>query len=169
MTDNLLTLMQRYRSRGVLVDTNILLLYFVGKFNRDQVQKFKRTSQYTPEDFDILVWLLSLFKRVVTTPNILTEVSNLSGQIGDPARTAYFREFAQGIETLEEHFVESKIASQMDLFPKLGLTDSAIFQCARGQFLVLTDDSTLYWVTERSGIDVINFTHLRQAELLRPK
>jgi hypothetical protein len=26
-----------------------------------------------------------------------------------------------------------------------------------------------YGVTERSGIDVINFTHLRQGELLRPR
>ena len=41
MTDPLPTLMQRYRSRGVLVDTNILLLYFVGKFKREQVPNFK--------------------------------------------------------------------------------------------------------------------------------
>ncbi len=33
MTDNVLTLIGRYRTRGVLVDSNILLLYFVGAFD----------------------------------------------------------------------------------------------------------------------------------------
>jgi rRNA-processing protein FCF1 len=161
--------MRRYRSRGILVDTNILLLYFVGKFNRDQVPKFKRTNQFTPEDFDLLVRLLSLFKRIATTPNVLSEVSNLSGQLDGSARTAYFREFARGIETLDERYVESAAASRMEHFPKLGLTDSAIFHCSKGQFLLLTDDSRLYELTERSGIDVINFNHLRQAAWMQPR
>ena len=90
MTDPLLALMQRYHSRGVLVDTNILLLYFVGKFKREQVPNFKRTAQFTPEDFDLLFRLLSRFDHIVTTPNVLSEVSNLSAQLGERRRLPIF-------------------------------------------------------------------------------
>jgi hypothetical protein len=52
------SLILRYSQKGVLVDTNILLLYFVGKVNRERVARFKRTEQFLPEDFDILLRLL---------------------------------------------------------------------------------------------------------------
>jgi rRNA-processing protein FCF1 len=163
MSDPLLALMQHYRSRGVLVDTNILLLYFVGRFKRELIPSFRRTDQFTPEDFDLLLRLLKRFQRIVTTPNILSEVNSLSAQLGEPAKTPYFQEFAQGIETLDEHYVESTAAARIEHFPKLGLTDCAILHCAKGQFLVLTDDSRLYQLMEKSGVDVINFSHLRAA------
>ncbi len=169
MTDPLLALMRRYHSRGVLVDTNILLLYFVGRFKREQVPNFKRTNQFTPEDFDLLDRLLSHFNRIVTTPNVLSEVNSLSAQLGEPAKTSYFSEFAKGIETLDEHYIESAAASRIEHFPKLGLTDCAIFQCAKGQFLVLTDDFRLYQLMDKSGVDVINFSHLREAAWTYPR
>ena len=37
MTDPNVRLVERYCSRGVLVDTNILLLYFVGSFEPDEI------------------------------------------------------------------------------------------------------------------------------------
>ena len=40
-------LMQRYRSRGILVDTNILLLHFVGSFDPSLIARFKRTERFT--------------------------------------------------------------------------------------------------------------------------
>jgi hypothetical protein len=47
--------MLRYKTRGALVDTNILLLFFIGKYDRSQIGKFKRTKIFTPEDFDIVL------------------------------------------------------------------------------------------------------------------
>jgi hypothetical protein len=49
----------RYRRSGVIVDTNILLLYFMGRFAPDQIKRFKRTaSLFNTEDFALLVVLL---------------------------------------------------------------------------------------------------------------
>ncbi len=79
MSDHVLQLVERYRSRGVLVDSNVLLLYFVGAYQRQLVPRFKRTAQFTVEDYDLLVHFLSNFRRIVTTPNILTEVNGLLG------------------------------------------------------------------------------------------
>ena len=46
MTNYLDSLFARYRQKGILVDTNILLLLFVGSVNRKRISQFKRTQQF---------------------------------------------------------------------------------------------------------------------------
>lgn len=162
MMDPILGLIERHRSGGVLVDTNILLLYFVGSYNRELIPRFKRTVQFTVEDYDLLVRLLSCFARIVTTPNVLTEVNSLSGQMGEPAKTAYFEQFARGIATLDEQYVASAAGCQLDEFPRLGLTDSGILHLAGGRYLVLSDDFKLCRFLESAGVDALNFNHIRR-------
>jgi len=69
-------MIQRHRQSGVLVDTNLLLLYFVGLLRPEQITQFKRTSTFSISDFELLSRLLGEFARVLTTPNILTEVNH---------------------------------------------------------------------------------------------
>ena len=95
MSDPFLKLVNRYATKGVLVDTNILLLYFVGTVNRDRIERFKRTKTFTTNDYDVLVRLLSIFQKIVTTPNILTEVSNFINQLGEPERSRCYSIFCQ--------------------------------------------------------------------------
>lgn len=154
--------MLHQRACDVLVDTNILLLYFVGSFDRNRIPDFKRTKQFAVEDFDCLRKFLSRYRNVVTMPHILSEVNSLSGQLGEPARTKFFAEFATRIRTLDEQYVPSSDASEEVSFPKLGLTDSAILHLAgKGGYRVLTDDFTLYGFLTKAGVDVVNFNHLR--------
>ena len=82
-------LVRGYRSRGVLVDTNLLLLLFVGSYDLERIERFKRTMQFTRDDFARLVALLGVFERRVTTPHILTEVSNLAGHLPTESRLAF--------------------------------------------------------------------------------
>jgi rRNA-processing protein FCF1 len=156
----------RYRSAGVLVDANLLLMYFVGVFDREAIPRFKRTSQFTPEDFDLLYRFLSNFERVVTTPHILTEVSNLAGQLPDHLRERVFEKLALGIPLLEERYTASKTIASGAPFVRFGLTDSAVLHHARGQYLVLTDDFRLSQYLQHEGVDVFNFNHLRFDVLL---
>lgn len=80
MSDYLGQLIHQYSRQGVIVDTNVLLLFFVGKYEPLLIAKHKRTRQYSIEDFQILEKFLKLFQnRIITTPNILTEASNLLG------------------------------------------------------------------------------------------
>ena len=151
---------QRYRSRGVLVDTNILLLFAVGSFDRRRIPSFKRTSQFTVEDYDLLVRVLDCFEKIVTTPCILAEVSNLSGAIKDPAKTELFQRFAQAIDVLDEQYVRSETAASHASFPRLGLTDAGIICLSREKYVVLTADLDLYISLQKEGIDAINFRHL---------
>ena len=98
MNEYVHSLLPRYRSCGLLIDTNILLLYFVRLFDRSWVERFKRTrGRYSAQDFDSLTDIVLKFDRIVTTPNVLSELSNLSNQWAEPAKTRYFERFAQKI------------------------------------------------------------------------
>jgi len=63
---------------GLLVDTNLLVLLAVGTVNRSRIETFKRTRQYTQNDFDLLVRVLNNFGRLFTVAHVLAEVSNLT-------------------------------------------------------------------------------------------
>ena len=59
-----------------------------------------RLSKYSEDDYDLLIQVLRPFTRIITTPNILTEVSNLSNAIPEKRREAYFASFAAGLTQL---------------------------------------------------------------------
>lgn len=162
MMDDINALFSRYRHKGVLIDTNILLLYFVGTVNRERISKFNRTQQFLPEDYDLLLRVLSYFQNIFITPNILTEVNSLINQIGEPERSLSFTVFAQGISNfLNESYVESKVAVRNEQFVRFGLTDLGILNLAKNQYLVLTDDLKLAVHLQRQGIDTLNFNNIR--------
>ncbi len=154
-------LIASYIRKGILIDTNVLLLYFIGSFNPSLIPRFKRTIQFTIEDYNTLLILLYPFENLITTPNILTEVSNLSGQLSEPARTPYFQFFAEKIADMQEQYIDSATAGEQKQFPKIGLTDTGILEVSRKQYLVLTDDFRLSQTLLKNEIDVINFNHVR--------
>jgi rRNA-processing protein FCF1 len=164
-----ISLIESYRQRGILIDTNILLLWFVGSVNRQRISKFNRTEKFTPEDYDLLLRLLEyFFPKIVTTPNILTEVNSLANQIGEPERSQCFARLAEVAGILEEHYIKSAAVAGINSFTRFGLTDCGILELARSgthskgnRYLVLTDDLKLATYLQSSGVDVINFNHLR--------
>lgn len=162
MTDYIVALLQRYRRRGALVDTNLLLLYFVGSFDQKEIPKFKRTKGFATEDYSTLLRLFEHFEKIVTTPNILTEVSNLSGQLAEYLKLDYFTVFAHGIILLDEHYSPSADIAKTEEFRQFGLTDAGI-SClaAKGNYLVITDDFRLSQYLQKKGIDALNFNHIR--------
>lgn len=154
-------LVARYQNKGILVDTNLLLLYFIGKHDPDRIAKFKNTMAFTVDEFWLLQGFLDAFERFVTTPNVLTEISNLSGQLPENLRLLFYSDFVNHISLLEEHYVPSRDASSSPFFNKIGLTDSGIIQLVRDKYLVLTEDFKLAGYLQKQGIDVVNFNHIR--------
>lgn len=69
MNDYLKRIIQVYSLKGLLIDTNLLLLYIIGSFNIELIGRFKRTAQFTTDDFDIVSDFLSLFVKKITTPH----------------------------------------------------------------------------------------------------
>ena len=154
-------LVSRYRGKGLLIDTNLLLLYFVGMYDQDRITKFKRTRSFSTEDFQLLAGFIGNFKRLITTPNILTEVSNLSGQLSEVLRSGFYKDFATRIGSFDEDYLTSVGIASFAHFDKFGLTDSGIVELVKNKYLVLTDDLTLFAYLQNQPIDAINFNHIR--------
>ena len=154
-------LIDAYRNKGVLVDTNLLLLLLVGTVERSLISRYKRTQTYLPEDYDTLVRFLDQFATRVTLPNILTEVSNLTDGIDGKLKAQYVAIFRRATETLQEYYRSSKETAASDCFAGYGLTDAAILEFSKGQYLLLTDDFRLSGYYSAHGGDVVNFNHIR--------
>jgi hypothetical protein len=155
------TLIGQYRSAGILVDTNLLLLYFVGYYDPQQLERWSRTKQFTPEDFAVLVTFLQEFDQVVSTPHVLTEVSNLLGQLQGYVRDRCFELFASDITRIRERHTPAETLSTSAAFTRFGITDAAISDASPGTYLVLTDDFPLYHYLSGKGVDVLNFNNIR--------
>jgi len=67
---------------GLLIDTNLLVLYVVGTVNLDRIDSVKRTRQYTQRDYRLLVRLLNNFSSLYTLAHVMAEVSNLTDLTG---------------------------------------------------------------------------------------
>lgn len=156
-------LIGRYRSAGVLVDTNLLLLYFVGLYDQGLIERWGRTNdRFVSVDYDTLLLLLERFDRWVVTPHVLTEVSNLLGYLAEPAKTECRQLFGQTIRSLmEEKRTSGDVLSKHHIFLSLGIADASIADAAAGLYLVLTDDFDLYGYLANEGIGVLNFNEIR--------
>lgn len=161
MTNLATNLVNQYRRKGILIDTNILLLWLVGSTNKARITQFSRTQNFEPRDYDLLVYIFKKFPQILTTPNILTEVSNLINQLGEPDRSRCFSIFAKDIVQLDEIYIDSHTISATDKFPKFGLTDCGIVNVAKDNYLVLTDDLKLASYLQNIGIDTLNFNNIR--------
>jgi len=153
-------LIEKHRANGLLIDTNLLLLYLIGRTNKSRIPLFKRTQRYTVEDFDLLKLLLSQFETLITTPHVLTEVSNLSS-LQEPELSRLRTLFKETTEHTLELYDESRHVMSDRAFNRLGLADAAIATVCRRSLLVLTDDLELYHALTIRGVDAINFNHIR--------
>jgi hypothetical protein len=161
--DDVRQLIDQHCGSGLLVDTNLLLLYLIGRTNKYRIPRFKRTQAYTIEDFDLLERFMAEFKTLITTPHVLTEASNL-GDLHGEEHEALRSWFVRTVEQSREHYDESRLLAKEDCFHRLGLTDAAIAALARHNYLFLTDDFDLYSTLARQGADAINFNHLRSRD-----
>ena len=152
---------ERYRRRELLIDTNLLLLFFVGARRPDRIRSFNRTSRYSADDFALLERVISEFKRMTTTPHIMTEVSNLMGQFAEPLRSDLRGYLSAAIQAWNESSTASRNLAKAPHFPRLGLTDTAIADLKPRSCLILTDDRALAGLLEDKGLEVILFSDLR--------
>jgi hypothetical protein len=104
---------------------------------------------------------------VLTTPNILTETSNLLESGDDAYKKAFFEKFHETIAPLDENYLPSKELTQGRTFVKYGLTDSTVASLAEAGYLVLTDDLKLYGYLSGLNLPTINFNHIRSISMIR--
>lgn len=153
-------LIEKHRSRGALVDTNLLVLLLVGSVSKARIGRFKRTQNFTTGDYETLQRLLGVLGRLFTTPHVLSQVSDLIDMPGKDLVTVRSL-FSQVVEKADESYTPSSDLIKNALFTRLGLTDAAVAKvCSKG-ILVVTTDLDLHIALQTRGADSLNFNHVR--------
>lgn len=157
-------LLAKYHERGVLLDSNLLVLLIVGRVDGNRVTTFKRTLNqgFTKQDYSLLEHLFAKFSKAVTTPHLLTETTNFIFELDGAVRQTALHVIAAFVQSTKERCRESKHLVGTGYFPRFGLTDSAILDLPPKKFLVLSVDAPLVLALQKRGVDAINFNHFRQ-------
>jgi len=152
---------KQYRKKGIIVDTNLLLLVIAG--GTSSIVDFKRTSGYTTDDYLLLLNVIDQFEKLVSTPHILAEVSNLTNGLYGKQLNDFYTTFKNSLLTIVEvHSTALKICENLELSP-YGLADVGIIAAAKNNYLVLTDDLRVAGFAHQHCVDVVNFNHIREA------
>jgi hypothetical protein len=151
-------------SSALLLDTNLLLLLFIGGKDTSLINKAKTLSAYTEEDYELLQEFASLnrFTGLLTTPHIITEVSNLLGKERDDIKRIGREAVVEFLAKCTERSDSSAGLTSRPEFYRLGITDVAIAVAANATVFVLTADLPLYLHCSSLGLNVANFNHVRQ-------
>jgi hypothetical protein len=152
----------RYARTGVAVDTPLLLLLAVGNYERAYIPGFKRTKDFSGEDYDIVSSFLAKFPRLMISPHVFSEVSNYSFQIPQGRLDSYLTRFLQLISLTKEIYVPKDAVIAHHRFRSLGATDTAlIMSCAEGSYLLLSTDRRLCGMARNEGVEALHFDELR--------
>lgn len=158
------SLFEKYRGRGILIDTNLLLMVAVGNYSAARILSWKRTQQYTLNDYALMLRILEYFPRRITSPNILTEVDNIARQLPLLEHEAISAALFQLISTSFEIYRASAMITQTEIYPAVGLTDCVTISLAE-EVLVLTDDFELSNRIASLNRDALNINHIRHFDL----
>ena len=167
LEQQLLKLVSKHSARGILIDTNVLLLYLFGNLLPSAIGQ-KRLSKYGVQDVDLVSQFVGRFGQILTTQHVLAETSNLARQIigGGLRHELSLRLYPlfclEKPGSLKSCNVDGA-AIDADLFARLGLTDAGLTSLVQADTLLLTDDLDLYVSAVSAGGDAINFTHMREA------
>jgi hypothetical protein len=147
--------------KTIALDANLLVLLVVGLTQENYIATHKRLKEYTIDDYTLLTRLIAESAGLVTTPNALSEASNLLRQTGEPARSEILRRFRSLIQGTSEIYIASIDSCARDEFVRLGLSDSAMLELGKRDLLVLSTDARLCIAALGAGYQAENFNHHR--------
>ena len=159
MYSNLLLAAKR---KGILLDANLLLALLIGSFGAGEVERFKRTRQFTTRDVVELNKIVESFAWIYTTPHVIAEVSNLLDWLDDTKKREANRRLAAYICRAKEVHIEAVEIIKTPIYCKLGITDAGLVVLAQKEScIVFTADLPLYHYAANLRIKVVNFNHIR--------
>ena len=158
------SLIDKYRTKGIAIDTEILLLLCVGLFDEGLITRFERTSKYSIDEFKIAQGIIGQISPHLVTPHVLAEFSNFSNKLGK-RRNGYYSAIDGFLKKEIEIFYPKEDILDEPFVSFLGFADISLFKTCRDKGCVLfTADSPLTDILRRQNIDVINMVEI-QSEL----
>ena len=133
----------------------------MGTYERGLVERFKRTRGYTRNDFDLLVQFLA-GRRVIATPGVLAEVSNMAMQLRREEFNRLVERNIDGLRRMGEIHVAKDIVIEAPEFRKVGATDTSLLLAAReNDWEILTSDHPLCSRCRNEGIEATHMMELQ--------
>lgn len=160
-------LISEHQAYGVLIDTNLLMLYLIGIFDLDKLKPDripKRINKYSIDNFQQLKTLVSFFKHKYTTPGVLVETWNFLENMFDEQYFRSFRDFiAKEFKVYRERLLAKNDIMAEENFLELGFTDCSIQEAASfHNLLIVTDDLAAHIKFSRQGLSSLNMTNIMQ-------
>ncbi len=157
------------RKRGkepevVITDTSPLLLLLVGMYDQRLIGKFKRVRKYTTTDYEFLFQFLER-KKVLVTPQILAEVSNLTMGLKEKRFSEFIEKNKENLKRVKEKYIAKDEIIETKELLRFGFTDVSIILAAKEQkAMILTEDYPLYNRCKKEGLKV---KHLQEIMTLK--
>lgn len=143
---NSLYLIRAYSNHGLVIDTNLLILDFVGDYNTSKITSYKRTALYTVKDYYLLQALIKSFRKVIVNQPILTEAFNLIDSLNNIENFKLNQHLIQRLQRFAEVNYTNRDILGMQSFIKYGFADASLDYLSSNN-LILTDDLRLFWVS----------------------
>lgn len=147
---------------NIVLDTNVLLVYFIGLYDSSFIHSFKRTNKYSKTDFLNIKNIVMNFSVVFITPQILAEISNFTFEIHEPKLTIYMKKLIRTIRDFkEDHIAMDKLIANENLICSIGFTDVSIIEVAKkNDCLILTSDFEMSQRAASMGCRALNYTNI---------
>lgn len=152
-----------YFGKGIILDTKPLIFFLAGNYDFDSIGKTPLTKEYTKEDFELLMSFVSKFKKIIVTPQILAEMSNIiNKEISETDFANFIEKIIKILFDCDEIYIQKNDILKRDELKKVGITDTSILlSCERDDLLVLTKDLPFALICSSRGLPVIHFDLLR--------
>lgn len=98
-----------------------MVLYIAGRIDKGLIGSHRRLREYMEVDFDVLMLVLRQSRKIATTVNVLTEVSNLLENKAAAGSNRLLAELHRVVLETKEIVVVSADACEVDGFTRIGL------------------------------------------------
>ena len=141
---------------GIILDTTVLLLFLIGKYNPSYIKDFEPTHGYSKDDYELLNKIIRPFKKIIITPQIIAEISNHSlKHLFDAKLQQYLCvvvNFLRNKEKMEEHHImfENWNDKSIGRLCSFGFVDMGMYEISKQRGIpILTDEEDLYNFSKR--------------------
>ncbi len=152
--------------KQLVLDTNLLVLLVVGFTDENLIKRHKRVRTFTTDDFVLLQVFIEQYPKIITTPHVFAECSNLIRQIDTDTANLLLDSLKILVKTILEIYTPSEQLVDQNYYFRLGLTDVGLLKIIKDGAMLLTTDLDLYLAALEMGAHAENFNHLRMHYLL---
>src|SRR5574343_276557 len=158
------------KGEGIIVETAVLIVFFIGKYNPSFIKELKLTNAYSEKDFELIEQIIKPFRKIIITPHVLADLSNhlKNAKIHNAKLHQYFClivDYLRNNQKTKEYHLEFKNWENQTI-PRIctfGFTDVNMYELSkRDRIPLLTDDLDLYmYAKEKREIPIIKLSTVK--------